>query len=116
MKNNPVRVLILFTLLRSPRGASPPSSLETPLLPARPLRGRNARGRAIGAKTERERLYIEAIAQYYDRFGERSHGARMKSLADAFEGVAQRLPDDDEAQIFYAGAWTINKTRGSENL
>ena len=61
-----------------------------------------ARGRAIGAKTERERLYIEAIAEYYDRFGDRTHVARMKSLANAFEIVAKRLPDDDEAQIFYA--------------
>jgi tetratricopeptide (TPR) repeat protein len=61
-----------------------------------------ARGRSIGAKTERERLYIEAIAAYYDRFAERSHVARMKSLADAFEALASRYPDDDEAQIFYA--------------
>ena len=60
------------------------------------------RGRLIGAKTERERFYIEAIAEYYDRFGDRSHGARMKSLADAFEVVARRFPKDDEAQIFYA--------------
>src|SRR5215813_12882001 len=37
------------------------------------------RGRAIGPKTERERYYIEAVAEYYDRFS-----------------------DDDEAQIFYA--------------
>jgi tetratricopeptide (TPR) repeat protein len=60
------------------------------------------RGRLIGAKTERERFYIEAIAEYYDRFGDRPHGARMKSLADAFEVVAKRFPKDDEAQIFYA--------------
>ncbi len=37
-----------------------------------------------GAKTERERFYIEAIAEYYDWFNDR-HGSRMKSLADAFE-------------------------------
>ena len=61
-----------------------------------------ARGRAIGAKTERERFYIEAIAEYYDRFSDRSHGARMKLLADAFEIVAKRFSEDDEAQIFYA--------------
>jgi hypothetical protein len=60
------------------------------------------RGRLIGAKTERERYYIEAIAEYYDRFNDRPHGARMKSLADAFEAVAKRFPKDDEAQIFYA--------------
>src|SRR5215813_12949825 len=60
------------------------------------------RGRAIGPKTERERYYIEAVAEYYDRFSDRSHGARMKLLANAFEIVAKRFSDDDEAQIFYA--------------
>ena len=61
-----------------------------------------ARGRAIGPKTERERFYIEAVAEYYDRFSDRPHGARMKLLANAFEIVAKRFSDDDEAQIFYA--------------
>ena len=60
------------------------------------------RGRAIGAKTERERYFIEAVAEYYERFDDRSPGQRMKSLADAFDIVAKRFPDDDEAQIFSA--------------
>jgi hypothetical protein len=60
------------------------------------------RGRAIVARSERERLFIEAVAQYYERFAERAHGARMKSLADAFEKLARRFPEDDEAQIFSA--------------
>jgi tetratricopeptide (TPR) repeat protein len=60
------------------------------------------RGRAIGAKTERERLFIEAVAQYYERFAERAHGARMKSLSDAFGNLVKRFPEDDEAQIFSA--------------
>jgi predicted Zn-dependent protease len=60
------------------------------------------RGRLTGAKSERERFYIEAIAEYYDRFNDRPHRERMKSLADAFEVVAKRFPKDDEAQIFYA--------------
>src|SRR2546422_10872327 len=54
------------------------------------------RGRAIGAKTERERYFIEAVAEYYERFDDRSPGQRMKSLADAFDIVAKRFPDDDE--------------------
>jgi tetratricopeptide (TPR) repeat protein len=72
--------------------------------PARAQQAREAisRGRAIGAKTERERQYVEAVAQYYDRFEERPHGQRLKALADAFEGVAARFPEDDEAQIFHA--------------
>ena len=61
-----------------------------------------ARGRAIGAKTERERLYIEAVAQYYEGFPGRAHGARLVSLSRAFERLAARFSEDDEAQIFSA--------------
>jgi tetratricopeptide (TPR) repeat protein len=57
--------------------------------------------RTIGAKTERERGYIEAVAAYYDKFSERPHAARMRSLADAFEKLAKQYPDD-ETQIFSA--------------
>ncbi len=60
------------------------------------------RGRTIGAKTQRERDYIEAIAAYYDHFAERANSARMRSLSDAFEALAARYPDDDETQIFDA--------------
>ena len=61
-----------------------------------------ARGRSIGAKTEREKLYIEAIAAYYDGYPARPHVVRMKALANAFEALAARYPDDDETQIYYA--------------
>jgi tetratricopeptide (TPR) repeat protein len=72
-------------------------------LPADARRAQEAidRGRAIGAKTQRERDYIEAIAAYYDHFAERLNGARMRSLSDAFEALAARYPDD-ETQIFDA--------------
>jgi hypothetical protein len=60
------------------------------------------RGRAIGAKTQRERDYIEAIAAFYDRFAERPQAVRMRSLSDAFEALAARYHDDDETQIFSA--------------
>jgi hypothetical protein len=70
--------------------------------PARLAQEALAQGRAIGAKTERERGYIEAIAAYYDRFAERPHPARLRSLADAFEALAKQYPDDDETQIFSA--------------
>ena len=58
------------------------------------------RARATGRKTERERNYIEAIAQYYDQYPSKPHMQRMKALSDAFELVAKRFPEDDEAQIF----------------
>jgi tetratricopeptide (TPR) repeat protein len=60
------------------------------------------RGRAIGAKTERERLFIEAVAQYYADAANHAHRARLKSLSDAFEKLAARFPEDDEARIFSA--------------
>jgi len=60
------------------------------------------RGRAAGAKTQREKDYIEAVAAYYENFGERSERARQEARAKAFEQLAARYPDDDEAQIFSA--------------
>jgi hypothetical protein len=56
----------------------------------------------LGAKTEREQAYIAAVAAYWDRFSERPQRARLKSLSDAFSALAQRYPEDDEAQIFSA--------------
>ncbi len=59
-------------------------------------------GRRIGAKTERERAYIEAVAAYYQDFAARPEKERQVSRAKAYEALAQRYPTDDEAQIFYA--------------
>ena len=59
-------------------------------------------GRGIGAKTERERDYIEAVAAYYQDFGSRSERSRQESRAKAFDALAARYPADDEAQIFSA--------------
>jgi hypothetical protein len=72
------------------------------------------RGRAIGAKTQRERDYIDAIAAYYDHFAERPNGARMRSLSDAFEAAAARYPDDDETQIFDALYLTATQSLGDK--
>ena len=59
-------------------------------------------GRRIGAKTERERDYIEAVAAYYSDFSSRSERDRQLSRAKAYEALAQKYPTDDEAQIFSA--------------
>jgi tetratricopeptide (TPR) repeat protein len=59
-------------------------------------------GRRIGAKTERERDYIEAVAAYYADFANRPERARQASRAQAFEALAAKYPSDDEAQIFAA--------------
>jgi tetratricopeptide (TPR) repeat protein len=60
-----------------------------------------AQARATGARSERERGYIDAVATYYDNFSERTHPTRLRSMADAFEALAKQHPDD-ETQIFSA--------------
>lgn len=59
-------------------------------------------GRQIGAKSQRERDYLEAVAAYYEDFANRPERARQLARAKAYEALAARYPDDDEAQIFYA--------------
>src|SRR4051812_4079059 len=59
-------------------------------------------GRKIGAKTQRERDYIEAVAAYYEDWANRGERARQVARAKAYEALAARYPQDDEAQIFSA--------------
>src|SRR6266545_1527858 len=60
------------------------------------------KARKMGAKTERERDYLEAVAAYYEDFTNRPEPARQLARAKAYESLAAKYPDDDEAQIFYA--------------
>jgi tetratricopeptide (TPR) repeat protein len=59
-------------------------------------------GRRIGAKTQRERDYIEAVAAYYKDFSSRPEKERQAARAQAYEALAARYPTDDEAKIFSA--------------
>ena len=60
------------------------------------------KGLAAGAKTERERDYLEAVAAYYENFASRTERERQLARAKAYEALAAKYPSDDEAQIFYA--------------
>ena len=60
------------------------------------------KGRQMGAKTGRERDYLEAVAAYYEDFANRPERARQLSRAKAYEALAAKYPNDDEAQIFHA--------------
>jgi tetratricopeptide (TPR) repeat protein len=60
------------------------------------------KGRQMGAKTQRERDYLEAVAAYYENFASRTERERQLARAKAYEALAAKYPDDDEAQIFYA--------------
>ncbi|HZN23521.1 MAG TPA: hypothetical protein VFB75_04810 [Burkholderiales bacterium] len=57
---------------------------------------------ATGAKTQRERDYIAALAVYYTDLAKGDYPARVLAYEKAMEQLAARYPDDDEAQIFYA--------------
>jgi tetratricopeptide (TPR) repeat protein len=59
-------------------------------------------GKKIGAKTPRERDYLDAVASYYEDWANRPERARQANRARAFEALAAKYPGDDEAQIFYA--------------
>lgn len=61
-----------------------------------------AKGQSIGAKTQRERDYIDALAVIYVDHDKLGHLQRTQAYAKAMEKVAQRYPNDDEAQIHYA--------------
>jgi tetratricopeptide (TPR) repeat protein len=58
--------------------------------------------RANPPRTQRERDYIEAVAAYYKDFAQRTERERQAARAEAYEKLAAKYPDDDEAQIFYA--------------
>src|SRR5881628_79407 len=58
--------------------------------------------RKMGARTQRERDYLEAVAAYYEDFANRTERARQLARAKAYEALATKYPDDDEAQTFYA--------------
>ena len=87
---------IATILIGNPFGGGPPPSQ------AQQAKEAIERGRGLAARTEREQLFIEAVAKYFEGPAERTHRARLKSLSDAFANVAARFPQDDEAQIFAA--------------
>jgi hypothetical protein len=61
-----------------------------------------AKAKAVGAKTQRERDYIDALAAMYENHETVVHRARLLNYAKAMEQLAQKYPKDDEAQIHYA--------------
>ncbi len=60
------------------------------------------KARAIGAKTERERDWIEAIGAYYRDHDTVPLDARLEAYTKALERMTQRYPDDFEVWTYYA--------------
>ena len=61
-----------------------------------------AKGKEVGARTERERDYINALSAMYADFDKVDHHTRVLNYLKAMEQLAAKYPDDDEAQIDYA--------------
>jgi tetratricopeptide (TPR) repeat protein len=64
--------------------------------------GAIAKGRQLGAKTEREKDYLEAVAAYWEDFANRTERQRAVARSKAYQALAAKYPKDDEAQIFNA--------------
>jgi hypothetical protein len=86
---------IALSLLGNPHGAIPVPNLPLGLADIE-------KAKAIGAKTGRERDYIDALALMYVDYENTPQPARVQSYLKAMEALAAKYPDDDEAQIFYA--------------
>src|SRR6476620_11167484 len=61
-----------------------------------------AKGKSVGAGTQRERDYLDALAVMYADSDKVDHRTRIVAYAKAMEQLAQHYPNDDEAQIHYA--------------
>jgi tetratricopeptide (TPR) repeat protein len=86
---------IALTLLENPHVAIPRSNLAPGLAAIQ-------KAKAMNAKTERERDYIDALMLMYADYDTLSHRQRIRAFRDALEKLAAKYPDDDEAQIAYA--------------
>jgi hypothetical protein len=86
---------VALTLLDNPHAPIPQPNLAPGLAAIQ-------KAKTIGAATERERDYIDALMLMYADHGKLSHRQRILAFRDALEKLAAKYPDDDEAQIAYA--------------
>src|SRR5215207_2575756 len=86
---------IALTLMDNPHAAIPRPNLAPGLAAI-------TKAKEIGAKTERERDYIDAMMAMYADYETIPHAQRMRALRDKQAQIAAKYPDDDEAQIAYA--------------
>jgi hypothetical protein len=56
----------------------------------------------MGAPTQREKDYVEAIGAFYDDSATVDHRTRAARYEKAMESLAAKYPDDREASVFYA--------------
>jgi predicted Zn-dependent protease len=95
---------IAMTFLDNPHLAIPAANLPLGLAAIQ-------KAKAVGAKTERERDYIDALTLMYVDYDKLTHTQRIQSFLKATEALAAKYPNDDEAQIGYA--ITLNTSASS---
>jgi Tfp pilus assembly protein PilF len=103
---------IALSLLYNPHSAPPAENLPLGLAALE-------KGKALAVKTQRERDYLDALTAMYTDYQKVNHATRVQNYLKAMEQLAQRYPDDDEAQIHYAlalniGASPADKTYGGQ--
>jgi len=86
---------VALSLLSNPHGAIPAPNLAPGLAAIK-------KAKAIGAKTERERDFIDALTLMYVDYDKVPQSQRIRSYLGAMEKLATKYPNDDEAQIHYA--------------
>ena len=86
---------VALTLLNNPHNAPPASNLPQGLAAIQ-------KAKEVGAKTQRERDYIDALSVMYVDHDKIQHRARVASYLKAMEALAAKYADDDEAQSGYA--------------
>lgn len=87
---------IALSLLYNPHAPPPPANLPLGLEAIQ-------KAKAMNAKTQRERDYIDALAAMYVDYDKGTdHRTRVQNYLKAQEQVALRYPKDVEAQIGYA--------------
>jgi tetratricopeptide (TPR) repeat protein len=86
---------IALSLLLNPHFPAPKENLAEGLVALQ-------KAKAIGAKSQRERDYIDALLAFYSGDEKGSFAQRVQAYLKATEALAAGYPDDDEAQIAYA--------------
>ena len=88
------------------RWSNPMAAGNRPVAQLQSARDAIDHAKTIGAKTERERGYIDAVSGLYTDFEHVLQNARVASYRDAMAALSARYPQDTEAAIFYAIALT----------
>lgn len=91
---------IALSLLNNPHAAPPPANLPAGLAAIE-------KARATGARTQREKDFIEALSAIYVDYDKVDHATRVRRYVTAMQQLADRYPNDDEAQLYYGLALNV---------